>query len=118
MIVGIGIDIVEIDRIKKLEKKYKDQFYKKILSDEEIIQLSKNRDKFSFIAGRFAVKEALIKAISCDTPFYRITILNSENGKAYFSNQKEIFKLDDMVIHISISHEKKYATAIVVVEIQ
>ncbi|HPS87807.1 MAG TPA: holo-ACP synthase [Spirochaetota bacterium] len=113
MITGTGIDIVNINRIKKSLEEYSGRFIAKILSDEEIkIIPSAGRDEF--IAGRFAAKEALVKAAGISLPFRNITILNDKNGKPYI---KEIPDgIGNKKIHISISHDTDYAAASVIIE--
>ncbi len=120
MIIGIGTDICSVARITAIEKKYKKIFLDKFLSPEEI-SLSVKKDFYSFIAGRFAAKEAIQKAVSTKIlTFNQITILNDDNGKPYLANQCEFFKLTGIPssskIHISISHEKKFAVAMVILE--
>lgn len=105
MILDIGIDIVENERINESNLEY---FIDKILTKEEkSICLSKNgKKKLEFLCGRFAAKEAIIKAISSyENPHMKeIEILNNTSGKPYV-----IFK--DYSILISISHEKHYTVA-------
>ncbi|KLO21064.1 ACP synthase [Marinitoga sp. 1197] len=115
MIKGIGIDIVEIDRIT-------DGIENKILSEKELKILNKfqgRKRKKEFIAGRFSIKESLIKACGIFIPFKKIVILNNENGKPYIDEEtlryiEEIF--GEIKIHISISHEKNYAVSMVIIE--
>ncbi len=107
MIRGIGVDIVDLDRIV-----IDNDFYKKILTEREqkiFISLSEIRKK-EFLGGRFAAKEAYAKALKTGiglTGFHSIEVLNDENG-APFINEKNV--------HVSISHEKKYAIAYVIIE--
>lgn len=116
MIVGIGIDLVELDRIKNwLEPKY----ISRVLSLDEIELLNSmtsNDRKLTFIGGRFAAKEAIFKAISHSdgkTNFKDITILNDSHGKPYVS--KHPFA-NDLRFLISISHTEKNAVAQVICE--
>ncbi|GAB6189288.1 holo-ACP synthase [Marinitoga arctica] len=115
MIKGIGIDIVEIKRISS-------GIERKILSEKEVELLNKfngeNRKK-EFIAGRFSVKEALIKAFGKFIPYKKISILNDEKGKPYLDkNSLDYLKnrFGNYIIHISISHEKNYAVSISIIE--
>lgn len=120
MIYGIGTDIVKISRLEKLRNKYGDKFLSKILSQEEIDILPKGRSE-EFIAGRFAIKEALVKALDNRAMnFSEVTILNKESGKPFISNP-EIFKnligSDKFKIEISISHEREFAVGFVLIEV-
>ena len=124
MIFGIGTDIVEIHRIKKIDSL--DKFAKKILSINELkfFQNLANSKRVYYLAKQFAGKEAIAKAIgigiSKDSNFTEIEILRNKNGKPYF---KPIGKLkayiDDLGItktHVSLSDEKEYAIAFAILE--
>lgn len=110
MIKGIGVDIVELDRIP-IEKEH---FAKKVLSKKEYqIYISKQSDKRKreYLGSRFASKEAYLKARGKglgEIPLSQIEILTEDSGKPYFTNDKNA--------HISLSHEKHYAIAYVVIE--
>jgi holo-[acyl-carrier protein] synthase len=113
MITGTGIDIVNINRIKKSINDYSEKFISKILSEEEI-KMIPAAGKEEFIAGRFAAKEALVKAAGISIAFGSITILNDGNGKPYIKKIPE--SLRNQKIHISISHDTDYAAAFIVIE--
>lgn len=107
---SVGIDIVEIDRVRKC---ISDSFIAKVLSKQEI-EFSKNfsNDRLvQFVAGRFAAKEAIIKCLSdYELPIMNeLNIVNNENGKPTIA-----YKQYD--IELSISHEIHYATAIAVLK--
>ncbi len=123
MILGIGIDIVKIVRIKNLVEKYGDRFLRKILSNAELETIAKKRiDEFA--AGRFAAKEALYKALgkNYNLSFSDISVLGDNDNKPYIhipSELKEKAWPEDgkhIVIHVSISHDTDYATALVIIE--
>ena len=120
MIYGIGTDIVKISRLSELREKYGEKFLEKILSPNEIEAMPKGKAE-SFIAGRFAVKESLVKALdNRSIVFKEISILNSESGKPYIANPEifnNIINNNNFKIEISISHEREFATAFVIVEI-
>ena len=114
MILGIGTDIIEIERIKNVSNY--ERFVNRILSDKEkelFYQFKSEKRQQEFLAGRFAVKEALYKALGvlCDQKeFIDFCILNNEQGAPYLAYPK-IEK-----VHISISHCEHYATAFVIYE--
>lgn len=116
MILGIGIDLVELDRLKEL---LSDRFIDRVLSVEEkkmYLNIAAENTKLSFIGGRFAAKEALFKAISKGngTAYYRdFSILNHDHGKPYV--ETDFFK-DDEIIHLSITHTDHFAIAYVMIE--
>ena len=104
MIKGIGVDICHLQRLKDL-----DSLAKRILHDNEYqVFLSKKTFKHQreYLGGRFAVKEAYVKACGCKN-FKSICCLNDFNGKPYI--------VDDSC-HVSISHEDDYVIAFVVAE--
>ncbi|MDF2535628.1 MAG: 4-phosphopantetheinyl transferase [Bacillales bacterium] len=87
MIKGIGIDIIELDRIEKILNKTP-HFCERILTSEEIAvfnSLSAQQRRVEWIAGRFAAKEAFSKALGTgigkEFSFQSISILNDENGR-------------------------------------
>lgn len=100
----VGIDIVELDRLKDI----KDGFVKHVLSKEEIEVFNSYSDsrKIEYLGGRFAAKEAIIKCLSnIEIPkMPDITIINNKDGKP-------IVNYKDYDIDLSISHEKHYAVA-------
>lgn len=114
-IQGIGTDIVSVERIREVKRR--EAFASKILSDIELGQYlgyTADNRKIEFLAGRWAVKEALYKAAPdfCHGKSYRsFTISNDPLGKPYLLSPNFEGKL-----HITISHEKKYAVAFVIVE--
>lgn len=113
-ILGIGVDLVEMERISKT----KQEFINKILTLEEIdiynkIKLSKR--KLEFLSGRFAAKEAFYKAYSnirTNLSFKDISVLNTPSGAPYV---KCMFD-NEYIIHVSISHTDSYAESIVIIE--
>ncbi|MFC3882475.1 holo-ACP synthase [Bacillus songklensis] len=116
MITGIGIDIVEIDRIEKIIQRKKG-FVERILVHKEKLyyeQLSSRR-KVEFLAGRFAAKEAYAKAagtgIGQHLSFQDIQVDYDEYGKPFILSSSS-----DVKVHLSISHSQQYAVAQVIIE--
>ena len=105
MIENVGIDIVEN---KRIENSISNNFLKMVLTDYELEQynLKKGKKRLEYLCGRFASKEAIIKALSdYENPHFKeIEIKNEKNGKptVQFKNYK---------ILLSISHEKNYTIA-------
>tara|TARA_B100000965_G_scaffold310243_1_gene269579 strand:- start:242 stop:625 length:384 start_codon:yes stop_codon:yes gene_type:complete len=125
-ILGIGVDIIQNNRIKKAIKNK--LFIKRTFSKNEI-RYSKNiLNKTNFFAKRFAAKEALAKAIgtgfSKNLNFKDIEIINDKNGKPYYSQTKKIntfinrkFKIKKFKLFLSISDEKDYSVAFTTIQI-
>ena len=125
MIFGIGTDIVDVERIRKLGSLEK--FADKILSLNELEVFNSEIDekKVTFLAKQFAAKEAVSKAlgtgIGTDIRFNQIEILRNSDGKPYLNHDGMITTIfNDLGItktHVSLSDEKKYVLAFVVLEI-
>jgi len=117
MIIGTGIDIVELARIGKLMDR-QPNFVDRILTlpeKEKFLSLSTKR-KVEFLAGRFAAKEAFSKAkgtgIGKELSFQDMTIVSTDKGKPYFAAPS----MEQGRVHLSISHSDQYAIAQVIIE--
>ena len=112
----IGIDLVEVERIKKSLKNC--EFISRILTKEEINYVNSFIDKEVHIAGFFAVKESVMKALEdCKKiGFADIEVCHNNFGKPYvnlYGQAKKVFNEKKYnKIEVSISHTKNYATAI------
>ena len=123
MIFGIGIDIIEVPRVEKLTKK-DDKFVKKIFTQTEIDYCRKFKNGSQNFAGRFAVKEAFMKAMgtgfSNGVKFSEIETVNDKLGKpeiVLYGSTKDKFEESNLKFsYVSIAHLKDYATAVVVIE--
>ena len=124
-ILGIGTDIVDINRIKNIIKKNAD-FKKRIFSKNEIQFCKKKKNNYSCLAKRFAAKEAFSKAlgtgISLGLSFNEIEVINNKLGKPSFKitgNSLEITKkrtkYKKINTFLSLSDEKKFALATVII---
>jgi len=117
MIIGIGCDIIDIRRIRKIILKYGDKFLRKIFTDEEIKKCDKN-DCSSYYAKRFSAKESYSKAtklgIGEKVNFRDIEIMNDEKGAPFFS--KHTFKAEGVNAFLALSDEHDYAISYVVLE--
>ena len=124
MIFGTGLDIIEIDRIKKSLAKYSPRFENKIFTDGEIHYCQLQADPGKHFAARFAVKEAVSKSlgtgINDEVGFKDIEVVNQTSGKPIVKmggRGKILFeKLNLKFIHISISHDRHYAIAHAIAE--
>jgi len=116
MISGIGIDVIEIDRIRSAVKTHGKKFLNKIFTAREIKYCtSRKAYKFPELAARFAAKEAYSKAIGtglAGIKFKEIEVVNNKNGKPQIAISGKILKN----AHISLSHSLKYAVASVIME--
>ena len=108
---GIGIDIVDINRFKETPYKEKITFYEKIFDKKEIEYCLQFKDPYPHFAGKFAVKEAVIKSIPDKIPLLDIKTSNSKHGPIVSLVGKSAKKYSFLA---SISHEKEYAVAAVI----
>lgn len=125
MLKGVGIDIVEIERLRMSIERTGQAFLEKVYSADELCVLpAKNPRRTEFLAGRWAAKEAFAKALGCGITdrcrLNEITVLDDESGRPSMTLGGAAFEtaksLGVSQIHISISHEKAYATAVVILE--
>jgi len=125
-VLGTGIDIVENYRLKKLLLKKKSNFKNKIFTNNEIAYCEKKSNSISCYSKRFAAKEAFVKALGIgfrkNINFKDIEVVNNTYGKPYISINKKIankiktlFKVKKFNILLSISDEKKYSIASVII---
>jgi holo-[acyl-carrier protein] synthase len=110
MILGTGVDITEVSRIKKAAEKWGEAFLNRVFTDEELANSKSRGSLYQHLAGRFAAKEAVFKALGdAGLNWKDIEILNDKEGKpcCKFLNAKG--KGKDVIV--SISHVKNYAVA-------
>ena len=108
---SIGIDIVNVSRFKKKPLNNNLDFYKKIFSASEINYCKKFSSPYEHFAGKFAVKESVIKAIPDKISLKNIHTLNSKHKPEIKINGKLNKKYDFIA---SVSHEKQFAIAVVI----
>ncbi|MCM8791660.1 MAG: holo-ACP synthase [Candidatus Omnitrophica bacterium] len=109
-IKGIGIDITEVRRIKTAIERWGDNFLERIFTSRELDFASKHQNFYQHLAGRFAAKEAIFKALGdLELSWKDMEILNNSEGKPYCNLLNT--KGKDVEIFLSISHIKNYALA-------
>jgi holo-[acyl-carrier protein] synthase len=124
MIVGIGIDIVDVSRIDRLLREYGEQFARRVLAEAERSAFAASSRPVAFLANRFAAKEALSKALGTGLRYpvtlHAISVSSDGVGKPVFGFHGP---LPDYLAsrgvarhHLSLSHEKGIACAVVVLE--
>ena len=121
MIVGIGNDIIEIERVEKAI--LKEGFKNKVYTQKELENIEKRGNRTETYAGIFSAKEAISKAIGTGVREFSLIdfeILNDDLGKPYVVVSEKLDKIlknkkESYQIEISISHSKKYATAMAII---
>lgn len=124
MVIGLGVDILQNDRIESMINKYGDKFLRKFFTDNELDFISKAQNKNQRYASNFAVKEAFAKAMG--TGFREglrlsdIEVKRDNLGKPYIDPIGQVKKIVEEKginkIHTTISHEKEYSVAVVIFE--
>ncbi len=120
-VLGVGIDLVSIKEIHDLDERTNGAFVRRTYTEKELREADGVADYYQFLAGRFAVKEAVFKAICGNFPniefdFRRVETIKLKNGAPKFNANGEILKimysLGIQDIKISISNQDDYAIAI------
>ena len=121
MVIGIGIDIIEIDRIKKSVDENGDKFLEKVYTPSELKYCLSKKNKYQHLAARFAAKEAIYKAISSnwdsELSWQDMEIVNTPNGmpEVKFKGNLEKFLSKDKDLKISMSHSRDYVTCVAII---
>jgi holo-[acyl-carrier protein] synthase len=124
MILGVGIDIIEVKRIQASHEKFGDRFLKRILHDNEIAYCLSHKAPGPFLAARFAAKEAISKAfgtgIGAQLSWQDMEVARRESGEPYVilhgNGTKLLQERGGRVVLISLSHTQEHATAIAILE--
>jgi holo-[acyl-carrier protein] synthase len=123
-ILGLGTDIAEIERIEKALARSGEAFAKRILADSELQHYLSLKQQGRFLAKRFAAKEAASKAlgtgIAQGVTFHDFVVSNNEQGKPVLSLENKAQQIAEAMgvdaIHLTISDERHYAVATVILE--
>ncbi len=124
MIVGIGVDIVEISRLRATLDRQKDRFLRRVFTPAEQEYCAGHRDPVPHYAVRFAAKEALFKAIGTGwakgVSWIDVEVLRRGEGPPamVLSGQAEkiAHQLGTQAVHVSLSHAVENAVAVVILE--
>jgi holo-[acyl-carrier protein] synthase len=119
MIRSVGIDLAETARIQKLMERYGERFLVRLLGPAELELLRGRHDRYQFVSGRFAAKEAAIKAlgrfITVRPPLRKIQIVNDNTGQPELLLPGHLdSRLLEVQAQVSIAHERSHAVAVVV----
>jgi holo-[acyl-carrier protein] synthase len=123
MTTGVGIDMIEVDRMSASMKK-ESGFREMVFSDNEVAYCQPKANRFEHYAARYAAKEAFFKALGTDwmdgTAFNEVEIINDEQGKPVMGflglTAITIKKLKLKNIQVSLTHLQSMASAVVIIE--
>jgi holo-[acyl-carrier protein] synthase len=108
-IIGTGVDITEVSRLRKAVERWGGSFLDRIFTKEELENAKTRGSLYQHLAGRFAAKEAVFKALGdAKLNWKEVQILNDLQGKPFCSVRNRDKKIE---VLISISHVKNYAVA-------
>jgi holo-[acyl-carrier protein] synthase len=124
MIKGMGIDSIELHRVERIYRQYGEQFLNRIFAPEEQAYALRYKDPVPRLAGRFAAKEACMKALGTGwnngVRWRDIVVINSRLGKP---EMRLLGKAHDYAerqgvtsIHVSITHSREHAMVVVIFE--
>ena len=124
MIIGIGVDIAETGRVRRLEEEFGERFARRILTADELAEFERRQRPESFLASRFAAKEAIAKALGTGIGkrfgFHSVQIDHDSEGRPVvnFLGQAAdlVAQLGIGRAMISLSDERHYVVAMVVLE--
>jgi holo-[acyl-carrier protein] synthase len=124
MILGLGIDIIEVARVQSSVERFGDRFLNRLLLPEEITYCQQHKAAAPFVAARFAAKEAISKAfgtgIGMQLGWHDMEVRRKESGEPFVvlhGKGNELFvKRGAKRLLISLSHTQNYATAVAVLE--
>jgi phosphopantetheine--protein transferase-like protein len=105
----VGIDIIEISRIERLKGLYGDKFLTRVFTDGEIRYAGARKRGDESLAGRFAAKEAFMKAWGQRLPWKHVEICSGERGNPFILFRGHRYD------GVSISHERSYAVSVVAI---
>ncbi|WWP00234.1 MAG: holo-ACP synthase [Candidatus Dasytiphilus stammeri] len=123
-IMGLGIDVIDITRVTHLVDKFGDKLAQRILCNEEFFYYQRSYYPIRFLAKRFVAKEAAVKAFGTGMrngiTYKQFSIFHDRYGKPYLKYKNPVTclakDLNMKYIHLSITDERLYACAIVVIE--
>ena len=118
MILRSGVDLIEIERFERIEPNIRTRFLHRVLTAQEQLEV---KDNNATLAGKFAAKEAVVKALGCGigpVSFQEMEILHDPNGQPVlnlYKNAKRIAEENNLnTWSISISHSQHYAVAVAI----
>lgn len=124
MILGTGIDIVEVGRIRNSFERFGERFVGRILLPEEIGYCLSHRDPAPHLAARFAAKEAISKAfgtgIGGHLGWHDMEVRRKESGEPFVvlhgKGEQLLADRQARIVHLSLSHTSEHATAMAILE--
>jgi holo-[acyl-carrier protein] synthase len=122
VVLGVGVDVVEVARVRRAVQRWGQAFLARVFTPGEL-QHATARDGPVRLAARFAAKEAVMKALGCGwgrVRFRDIEILRDPSGRPHARLHGEAARVAERLgvaaVHVSLSHAREYAVAVAVAE--
>lgn len=124
MILGIGVDVVDVERIRRVLLRWQSKFMERVLTPSESEYCSRHTDVSPFVAARIAAKESLFKAIGTGLirgmAWHQVEVKRDRRGnpelELHGETKERIEQLGAKRIHVSMSHSEHVAQAVVILE--
>lgn len=120
---GTGIDIVSVPRMRRAVDRFGDRLVMKILGPQELALYRERHNRMEYLAGRFAAKEAIIKALAgllaVRPAFTHLQIVNDAQGQPVFCPAEALARsLTGVTVLVSIAHERTHAVATALIQVR
>lgn len=124
MILGIGTDIVTVERMAENLERLGERFARRLLTESELAEFEKKHNGASYLAKRFAAKEAAVKALGTGfaegITWKHVCVRNDDKGAPFIEltgpAQERALAMGVQRVHLSLSDEKDHAVAFVILE--
>jgi holo-[acyl-carrier protein] synthase len=124
VILGVGIDVVEVERIDRAVRRHGERFLRRIFTESEVGRSMGVKNSAQHLAARFAAKEAAVKALgtgaSGEVRFRQVEVTNDASGRPGLSLAGGAARVAEALgarrLHVSLTHTASYAAAVVVLE--
>jgi holo-[acyl-carrier protein] synthase len=124
MVLGVGVDIIEVERIRASHERFGERFLKRILRPDEIAYCFTHAQPAPFLAARFAAKEAISKALGTgiggQLGWQDMEVKRKASGEPYVilhgAGEELLARRGARIVHLSLSHTAAHAAAVAVLE--
>ena len=124
MILGIGVDVVDVERIRRVLLRWGDRFLNRVLTPTEADYCSRHTDICPFVAARVAATESLFKALGAGLArgmaWRQVEVERDERGNpelaVHDETRRRVDEMGAKRIHVSMSHSEHVAQAVVILE--
>jgi holo-[acyl-carrier protein] synthase len=122
MILGVGIDVCSVARMEDVLARWGDRFWSRILSEPERLRVANRTDRATVLAGRFAAKEAIVKAMAGapGVGWHDLEVVGAPKRPPSMALHGPARELADRMgvtaVHLSITHDAGVAAAVAILE--